>query len=256
MTPAADPDDTVRPDRFPQIVPMGLSGMLVRFSDRMEDAANRAALAFRAGVEVEAWEGVEETATSLGSVFLRFDPLRTDPRALSERVTGLLARRDWMSEALPAGRRLWHIPALFGGPEAPQLEEAASLAGLTPDAAVAELTARPVRVLTIGFAPGLPYMGPLPPHWDIPRQTALTPTLPAGAVVVAVRQVIIFPTATPTGWRHVGQTGFRGFRPEAAAPFPLRAGDEVRFHAVTAEELRRLRNEDPDGGGARSEALR
>lgn len=234
---------------------MGLSGMLVRFSDRMEDAANRAALAFRAAVEAEGWEGVEESATSLGSVFLRFDPLLTDPRALAERLTALLARRDWYSEPLPAGRRLWHIPALFGGPQAPQLEEAASLAGLTPEAAVTELTARPVRVLTIGFAPGLPYMGPLPPHWDIPRQMALTPVLPAGAVVVAVRQVIIFPTATPTGWRHVGQTGFRGFRPEAAAPFPLRAGDEVRFRAVTAEELDRLRAEDPEGGGARSEAL-
>lgn len=252
----ADLSDLSRPDVFPQTVSMGLSGMLVRFADRMDDAANRAALAFRAGVEAEAWEGVEETATSLGSVFLRFDPLRTDHRALAERLEGLLARRDWYSEALPAGRRLWHIPALFGGPEAPQLDEAASLAGLTPDAAVAELTARPVRVLTIGFAPGLPYMGPLPPHWDIPRQTALTPTLPAGAVVVAVRQVIIFPTATPTGWRHVGQTGFRGFRPDAATPFPLRAGDEVQFHAVPAEELRRLRNEDPEGGGARSEPLR
>lgn len=255
MTSAPDLDTALPPGGFPQTVPMGLSGLLVRFSDRMEDAANRAALAFRAAVEEAVWEGVEETATSLGSVFLRFDPLRTDLHDLGRSVAGMLADRDWYAAPLPAGRRRWHIPALFGGPEAPQLDEAAALAGLSPEAAVVQLTAQPVRVLTIGFAPGLPYMGPLPAHWDIPRQTALTPVLPAGAVVVAVRQVIIFPTATPTGWRHVGQTGFRGFRPEADTPFPLRAGDEVQFHAVSATELRRLQAEDPDGGGARSEAL-
>ncbi|OYX42156.1 MAG: allophanate hydrolase [Rhodobacterales bacterium 32-67-9] len=252
---AAVLSDPARRAGFPHLVSMGLSGVLVRFSDRMDDAANRAALAFRAAVDGERWEGVEESATSLGSVFLRFDPCLTDHRVLAERLEGLLTRRDWYAEGLPAGRRLWRIPALFGGPEAPQLHEAAALAGLSPDAAVAELTARPVRVLTIGFAPGLPYMGPLPAHWDIPRQTALTPILPAGAVVVAVRQVIIFPTATPTGWRHVGQTGFRGFQPDAATPFPLRAGDEVLFEPVSVEELHRLRNEDPNGGGARSEAL-
>ncbi|WP_347312542.1 5-oxoprolinase subunit B family protein [Defluviimonas sp. SAOS-178_SWC] len=249
------PQDIVAPARFPHAVPMGLSGMLVRFSDLMDDAANRAALAFRAAVEAEAWDGVEESATSLGSVFLRFDPQLTGHAALAERVAAMLAGRDWYAEALPTGRRLWHIPALFGGPEAPQLEEAASLAGLSPEAAVADLTARPVRVLTIGFAPGLPYMGFLRKHWDIPRQTELTPIVPAGSVIVAVRQLIIFPIPTPTGWRHVGQTGFRGFRPEADSPFPLRAGDEVQFHAVSADKLDRLRGEDPDGGGAWSEAL-
>ncbi len=234
---------------------MGLSGILVRFSEQLEDAANRAALAFRAEIAAEEWDGVEETATSLGSVFVRFDPLQTDHGVLSARLEAVLTRGDWYAAELPMGRRLWRIPAFFGGPQAPQLDEAAALAGLSPEEAVADLTARPVRVLTIGFAPGLPYMGPLSAHWDIPRQTALTPTVPMGAVVVAVRQVIIFPTATPTGWRHVGQTAFRGFRPEAETPFALSAGDEVLFEAVTVAELDRIRAEDPENGGARCEAM-
>lgn len=115
---------------------------------------------------------------------------------------------------------------------------------------MADLTAARVRALAIGFAPGLPYMGPLPEHWDIPRQTALTPVSPAGAVVVAVRQLIIFPAPTPTGWRQVARTGFRAFRPGAAAPFPLSAGDEVRFRAVDAAEFEALVAADPEGGGA------
>jgi KipI family sensor histidine kinase inhibitor len=236
----------------PEIVPLGLSGLLVRFADRLDDAANRAALAFRAAVASARPEGVEETAASLGSVFLRFDPARADHARLSAEVGALLGRADWRAAALPAGRRLWTIPAVFDGPD---LAEAAALAGLSSEAAVADLAAARVRVLAIGFAPGLPYMGPLPDRWDIPRQSALTPVAPAGAVVVAVRQVIIFPTATPTGWRQVGRTGFRAFRPGAAVPFPLSAGDELRFRAVEAAALDALVKADPEGGGAVAEPI-
>ncbi len=236
----------------PEIVPLGLSGLLVRFAERLDEAANRAALALRAAVEAASPAGVEETAASLGSVFLRFDPAVTDHAALSADVAALLSGRDWRAAALPAGRRLWTVPAVLYGPD---LAAAAELAGLSPEAAAADLCSVRVRVLAIGFAPGLPYMGPLPDRWNIPRQTALTPVAPAGAVVVAVRQVIIFPTATPTGWRQVGRTGFRAFRPGAAVPFPLAAGDEVRFRPVPAEELDALVAADPGGGGAVAEPV-
>lgn len=247
-TPAQAPPEDLRPT----IAAMGLSGVIVRFSDRLNEAANRAALAFRAEVECARLAGVAETASSLGSVFLRYDPLVTDAGTLGEALAPLVAGRDWYAAALPQGRRRWTVPAVFDGP---QLEEAAALAGLAPEAAVADLVATKVRVLAIGFAPGLPYMGTLAPHWDIPRQTALTPTAPAGALVVAVRQIIIFPTPTPTGWRQVGRTAFRAFRPGSPEPFPLSAGDEVRFRAVAADEFERLAASDPGDGGAIFEVI-
>ena len=71
---------------------MGLSGLLVRFADRLDDAANRAVLAFRSALEAARPDGVEETAASLGSVFLRFDPGQTDHTALSAAVGALLGR--------------------------------------------------------------------------------------------------------------------------------------------------------------------
>lgn len=98
-------------------------------------------------------------------------------------------------------------------------------------------------------------MGTLPENWDIPRQGGLTPLVPACAIVAAIRQLIIFPTATPTGWRHIGQTAFRGFRPDADEPFMLRAGDEVQFVPIEADELRRLSTDDPEHGGATTSVL-
>ncbi len=58
---------------FPDIQTLGTDGLLVRFGDSLSEPANRAALAFGAALERDLPEGVEEIATSLVSVFVRFD---------------------------------------------------------------------------------------------------------------------------------------------------------------------------------------
>lgn len=243
-------------ESYPLICEVGLSGLLIRFSDRLTDAANRANLAFRAAVEAEGIAGVEETSTALAATLITYDPLRLPLAGLRARVAALLESRDWSAAPLPPGRRLWRIPVAFGGEHGPQLAEAAGLAGLTETQALAEIAATRLRVMALGFAPGLPYLGAMPEHWNLPRQEGLTAQVPAGSVVTAIRQFNIFTNATPTGWRHIGQSAFRNFRPEAADPFALRPGDEVIFEPIGAGELADIRAGDRAGeGGARCEAM-
>jgi KipI family sensor histidine kinase inhibitor len=251
MTPTPPP---AQQTDWPRIRTAGVDGMLVSFADTLSEPANRAALAFRDALERAGWAGIEETATSLVSTYLRFDPGWKDHASLRAALADLLEGRDWTEAPLPGGRRLWRIPTVYGNDRAPQLAEAAEMAGLSPEAAVASLSQARVRVRSIGFAPGQPYLGELPPDWAIPRQTALTAKVPVGALTVAIRQFVLFSVTAPTGWRHVGQTGFRLFRPEAETPFVLRPGDEVLFTQTTPERLAAMEAEGPDGG-ARSEAL-
>lgn len=239
---------------WPRIRNVGVDGLLVSFADRLSEPANRAALAFREALEHRGPEGIEETSTSLVSTYLRFDPIAFEHAAIQRSLEFLLAARDWFDAPLPEGRRLWRIPTVYGTEMAPQLEEAAAVAGLTPDEAVTMISGTRVRVQTIGFAPGQPYLGELPPEWDIPRQTALTEKVPIGALTVAIRQLVLFSVSTPTGWRHIGQTAFRAFRPESDVPFVLRPGDEVLFESTSPERLESMRTGGPDGG-ATSEIL-
>lgn len=234
---------------FPRIRLAGLCGMLVSFADRLSEPANRAALAFRAAIDAENWGGVEETSTSLTSAFVRFDPLHLPHAELRQKLEALLQGSDWYAADPPGGRRFWRIPTVYGTDLAPQLAEAAGLAGLTEAEAVTSLSSARVRVLTLGFAAGQPYLGELPDAWAIPRQTNLTARVPAGALVVAIRQFVLFTAPTPTGWRHVGQTAFRTFRPESADPFALKSGDEVQFIAVSPEELAAIEQRDTTGNG-------
>ncbi|KIN65527.1 Allophanate hydrolase family protein [Sulfitobacter noctilucae] len=241
---------------WPKIRSVGVSGVLVTFAGAMSEPANRAALAFRAAVEAQDWPEVRETSTSLVSTYLEVDLAVTPLAAMTERLTNLLESRDWQSADLPPGRTLWHVPTVYGTDLAPQLEEAAAVAGVDVDAAVAEISASRVRVLTIGFAPGQPYMGELSKTWDIPRQQGLTKSVPAGALIIAIRQLIVFTNAAPTGWRHIGQTAFGTFLPKSERPFTLAPGDELTFPAISREEFDRIKSKDTSGlGGASREAL-
>ena len=239
-------------ETFPRIAPLGEAALLVRFAPALDDDANRACVAFRAALEADPVPGVIETASSLGSVLVRIDG---DAGAVEAALRDRLSAEDW-ARVPPPPRRIWAIPCSYGGEDGPQLAEVAERAGMSPEAAKDALSSARVRVLALGFAPGMPYLGILPEIWDLPRQTGLTPKVPEGALVVAVRQFVLFGTTAPTGWRQVGLTAFGCFVPDRARPIALSPGDEVTFPSVSPRELRDRAAADPEGhGGATCEVV-
>ncbi len=236
---------------YPMVRNVGFDGVLVTFAETMSDPANRAVLAFRAEVERLDLDGVLETSATLGSAYLRFDPVRVTHADMAGALKELLKTRDWYTTPLPSGRKLWRVPTVYGTDLAPQLEDAARAAGLSPAEAVRRLSHSKVRVLTIGFAPGQPYLGPLGPEFNIPRLQDLTPMVPEGALVLAISQFVLFSGPTPTGWRHVGQTAFHCFRPDMTDTFTLTPGDELLFEPISRDDLECIRANNDDGlGGA------
>lgn len=237
----------------PELRPLGVDGILVRFSRVLTDAANARAISFRDLIAGSGVTGVTEVASSLTSVRIGFDPDQTNRQQVTDAITALITAHQ-ARDASP--KRRWHIPVCFGPDHAPQLAEAAACAGISPDQAVAEITGQTTRVIAIGFAPGQPYLGMLPDHWDIPRQSALTESLPRGALITAVRQLIIWAADAPTGWRHVGQTAFQVYRPDADDPFAFEPGDIVQFHAVSGAEFADIQADEVTNGGTKCEVLR
>lgn len=233
---------------YPKIARVGLSGVAVTFGDKLSDPCNYAAIAFRRAVDDQGWPEVRETSSSLVSTFLSIDLVSTPYEDIVDRLQTLLATRDWYAADLPAGRKLWTLPMCFDATVAPQVGEAAQAAGLSEKEAVQQISQARTRVITLGFAPGQPYLGMLPDIWDIPRQSDLTPQVPTGALVIAIRQFVLFATTAPTGWRHIGQTAFRPFDPNREVPIALSPGDEVRFATITPSELKQLEAGNSLGG--------
>lgn len=243
----------ITPQSPPELRPLGVDGVLVRFARTLTEAANARALGFCDRVKDADIAGVTEVASSLVSVRVGFDPQLTNRTAVEAAIEQLLTSEQATDNS---PKHLWRIPTAFGPAYAPQLHEVATLAGLSTEQAIAEIEATTVRVIAIGFAPGQPYLGMLPPAWDVPRQSTLTDSLPRGALICAVRQLIIWAADAPTGWRHIGQTAFRVYLPEAPEPFAFEPGDAVQFSAVSDSEFRDIQANADTNGGATCEVLR
>lgn len=235
-----------------EVLPLGLDGLLLRFAAVSSPAVTDQVLGFAETVRAAPIAGVTEVATALTSVLVKFDPDQIGRDALAAALHPLIAAQQ-ITEF--KARRRWHIPVAFGGAAGPQLAEAAAMAGVSEAQALKDLTETELRVLAIGFAPGQPYLGQLPPAWAIPRQKQLTPSVPAGALVVALRQLVLFGNVSTTGWRQVGLCAFRPFRIDRPEPFALRQGDAIRLVAASSDEIQAL-GANPDAlGGARCEVL-
>jgi len=228
-----------RPDQIhgfgpPQVKPAGDSGLLIEFGAIYHPLINAAAVAFDAALDAKPLVGVLETAPSFRSVLIRFDPRVLAFDDLTRWLQDLLATRDWYQQAPATARRKWVLPAVYGGEHGPHLGEVADIMGLREDQVVDSHATAPLRVAMLGFSPGLAYLGQLPEIWQFARKTTITPEVPAGAVLVAVRQTVFPGTPIPTGWRQIAQSPVQGFNALLDHPFLLSPGDDVRFEPVSA----------------------
>lgn len=238
-------EDTAPP---PRLKLAGDSAWLVDFGERTDDAVNNAAIAFDAHVRVQRLAGIVETASTIKSVLVRFDPLDLPAARLEALLRDWLALRDWTAAPPPQGRRRWRVPVHYGGTDGPDLDEVVALTGLDAAALIEDHGRLPQRVRMVGFAPGFVYTGMLGERWNLPRRTAVHPSIPPGSLAVAVRQTTLTSTAIPTGWRVIGRSPFLAFDLNREPPFLLQAGDELLFEPIDRATLARLEAKAAAGG--------
>lgn len=181
--------------------------------------------------------GILNIHPAYASVLVSFDPRRVTHTAVRELIRA--CGEDLEAAAASAENRLIEIPVCYGGAFGPDLETVALSNGLTCDEVVGIHSSAEYRVFFLGFSPGFPYLGGLPrtlatPRLDVPRKL-----VPAGSVAIGGSQTGIYPVASAAGWRVIGRTPLRLFRPDRNPPTLLWMGDRLRFVAITLEEYER-----------------
>jgi inhibitor of KinA len=98
-------------------------------------------------------------------------------------------------------------------------------------------------VYAIGFCPGFPYLGYLPPDLcGVPRLPAPRLRVEAGSVGLTGRQTGIYTEARPGGWNLIGRTPLQ-LVDVADGYFALRTGDRVQFERIDERRYRQLLGE-------------
>jgi KipI family sensor histidine kinase inhibitor len=209
--------------------PLGDRAFLARFATEDEAAC------WASAVRAQGWEGVEDVVLAFRSAAVYADPARIDLERLEAALRAVVAR----PEGRGPGRRI-RLPVLYDGADLP---EVARRCGLTEAEVIGQHCGTDYRVLALGFLPGFPYAGDLPPALcGLPRRDSPRAEVPAGSVAIAGRWTGIYPQASPGGWHLLGRTPLRIVDLEHRH-FPIRAGDWLRLEPIGPEDFAARRGE-------------
>ena len=221
--------------------PSGDTGLTVQFEHADERGLSQRVVRLGTAVDKAGIPGVIEAVPTYRSLLIHYDPMSTSQAVLVDSLKALIGSLD---DADRDEGTAWRLPVCFDGADnAPDLASVADWAGLSTDEVVDAITAKPLYVYMIGFAPGQPYLGDLPDRLAIPRRENPVARIPAGSVVVATGKAVIYPFDNPTGWHVVGRTPARLFDAGRIPPALLTAGDTVSFYRVTAGQYEAIEKE-------------
>jgi inhibitor of KinA len=184
---------------------------------------------FRLTLLLHELPGVCNVHPAYNSVLVSFNTLSVEAAALERTVRKLHERAASLPQPAP---RTVEIPVHYGGEFGPDLPDVAAFHHLAPEEVVALHSAADYLVSFLGFSPGFPYLDGLPLELATPRLDSPRKHVPAGSVAIGGSHTGIYPLASPGGWRVIGRTPLRLFRPEADPPTLLRMGDHVKFVAA------------------------
>jgi inhibitor of KinA len=234
-----------------EITPLGDCAVLVRLTENFEadpEAALERVLAAQQTLAAAKIPGVIELAPAYTTVALFYDPIRAiEAGAPVEAIFSWFEQRirDAISNAENVSAHsipttTVEIPVCYATEFAFDLDEVARRAGLDPNEVIALHSGTEYRVHCVGFTPGFPFLGGLPPKLAAPRRETPRTEIPAGSVGIGGKQTGIYPVKSPGGWNIIGRTPLRLFDPQRNPPVLLRAGDRVRLRPIRRDEFDQL----------------
>jgi inhibitor of KinA len=151
---------------------------------------------------------------------------------------------DWLAQLPPAETteagdalgRLHVVPCCYAfGLDFERIQEQS---GLQREEIIALHCGAIYTVYAIGFCPGFPYLGYLPPKLTgMPRLASPRVKVEAGSVGLTGRQTGVYTEVRPGGWNIVGRTPLQLVDVKEGY-FPLRTGDRVQFRPIDESEFR------------------
>lgn len=228
---------------------VGEAAVLVVFGHTISPDIQRKIQSLEEYTEAHPFDGFEECVASYTGLTVYYNPWKVfeaypDKRpgdTMRELISSYVHSAEMISPSAP---RQVEIPVCYGGVYGPDLSYVAEFHHMTEEEVVKIHTAPEYLVYMLGFCPGFPYMGGMDRRIATPRRASPRLAIPAGSIGIAGEQTGGYPLSTPGGWQLIGRTPVDMFRPDnQEEPTLLKAGDHVRFRAVSEEEYKRIRGE-------------
>ena len=197
-------------------LPYGDRASLVQLGSTQEAVAWAEALA------ADPPDGVEQVVPAARTVLV----VAGDGTDLPALRRALEAVEPAATDAAAAEEETLEVPVVYDGED---LEDVASLTGLSVAEVVAAHTSQTWRVAFGGFAPGFGYLIGEDERLHVARREESRSSVPRGSVGLAGEYSGIYPRSSPGGWQLIGRTDVDLWDVERDPPALLRPGVRVRF---------------------------
>ncbi|WP_310626233.1 5-oxoprolinase subunit PxpB [Limnohabitans sp.] len=226
-----------------RLLALGDSAWTVEFGVSISTELNAQVMAFaqriaQARIHEPLFAAITDVVPTFRSLTVHFAPQTTDADALA---TALSALAQHSPRHTIVGK-YWHLPACFDPNFAPDLSAWAKAKNLSEDQLIQRVLSTQFRVYMIGFLPGFPYMGGLPPELSMPRLASPRQRVPANSIAIAGEMCAVYPWESPGGWNLIGKTPVQLFDPRKIdQPAMLSAGDMVTWYPIDTMAYEHLR---------------
>lgn len=230
-------------------IPVNETSVLLSFGSTIERSIHERLMQAKQLIEQYPFAGFIETVPAYNSLAVHYDPLQIakSEETIAATVIGQL-KKILQNESVTVDsvveRSVIMIPVCYDESFGIDLQELSASLNLTIEEIIQLHTAKTYHVFMIGFTPGFPYMGTVDERLTTQRKTQPRLQVSPGSVAIAGNQTGIYPFATPGGWNIIGRTPINIFDLQKENPFLLKAGDEVKFKAITRNEFEKYDTSD------------
>ncbi len=222
--------------------PLGDSAVVIELGQVISESIHHHINSIGSFLEEYSFDGFIEYVPAFATVTVFYDPLLTDYKTVETLLKEMLQEVEEEEDRVAA--ITVDIPVLYGGNQGPDLSFVAKHAGVSEAEVIDIHTANKYLVYMIGFAPGFPYLGGMNEKIACPRKEIPAANIMAGSVGIAGMQTGIYPIETPGGWQIIGQTPLKLFDANRNPPALIKAGNKLRFVAITEEEFDEMKEKE------------
>jgi inhibitor of KinA len=231
-----------------KLQPLGDNSVIIELGEDISRDIQQKVNKVSSFLEAQSFEWVIEYVPGFTTVVVFYEPMKIKTKTLPydqvcEELSLHLKKLEVEQGEEP---RVVKIPVCYGGDFGPDLEEVAEINGLTPEEVIDIHSNGEYIVHMIGFAPGFPYIGGMSEKIAAPRRKNPRLKIRAGSVGIAGKQTGVYPIETPGGWQLIGKTPRKLFLPEGDTPSLLRAGDQIKFEPISAEDFQEWEENEDD----------
>ncbi len=230
----------------PRIYPLCETALTVEFGNSIDDAIHQQVMHLNKSLFQKPFTGLIETVPAYTTLTIYYQPelidsINSSPSVFVKNyIEALLA--DLKIEATST-EKIISIPVCYDDEFGYDLDLIASTGKLTKEQVIDIHQQRVYEVYMMGFLPGFAYMGSVDDAIATPRKSAPRAQVEAGSVGIAGNQTGIYPLTSPGGWQIIGRTPLSLFDLQREDPFLFKAGDRVKFSAISKDDFYKIKNE-------------